>query len=95
LIVATQLPVKGFLGTGATFAADANLIVQLAMGGALVFGVSLARRKRYRAHGTCQSTVLLLNLWMIGFEMWPSFRLQLAPLLTRVFHTPLGHWDLL
>jgi hypothetical protein len=28
-------PVNGFLGTGATFAADVNFIVQLAMGGAL------------------------------------------------------------
>ena len=88
MIVATQLPLNGFLGTAATFAADVNLIVQLAMGIALIFGVILARRKRYRAHGTCQSTALLLNLWMIGFEMWPSFRLQLAPRLPRVFHTP-------
>jgi uncharacterized membrane protein YozB (DUF420 family) len=87
MIVATQLPTTGFLGTGATFAADVNLIVQLAMGGALLVGVILAKRKRYRAHGTCQSTVLLLNLWMIGFEMWPSFRLQLAPHLARVFRT--------
>jgi uncharacterized membrane protein YozB (DUF420 family) len=87
LIAATQLPVRGFLGTGAPFAADVNLIVQLAIGGALVAGVILARRKRYRAHGACQTTVLLLNLWMIGFEMWPSFRLQIAPRLPRVFHT--------
>lgn len=86
-IIATQLPASGFLSTGATFAADVNLIVQLAMGGALIVGVILARRKRYRAHGTCQSTVLLLNLWMIGFEMWPSFRLQLAPHLPKVLHT--------
>jgi uncharacterized membrane protein YozB (DUF420 family) len=87
LIATTQLPVRGFLGTGAPFAADVNLIVQLAMGGALVAGVILARRKRYRAHGACQTTVLLLNLWMIGFEMWPSFRLQIVPHLPKVFHT--------
>jgi len=87
LIAATQLPVNGFLSTGAPFVADVNLIVQLAMGGALVAGVILARKKRYRAHGACQTTVLLLNLWMIGFEMWPSFGLQIAPHLPRVFHT--------
>jgi hypothetical protein len=75
-MVATQLPVNGFLGTGVPFAADVNLIVQLAMGEALIAGVILAKKKRYRAHGACQTTVLLLNLWMIGFEMWPSFRLQ-------------------
>ena len=87
MIAATQFPVNGFLGTGAPFAADVNLIVQLAMGGALVAGVILARKKRYRAHGACQTTVLLLNLWMIGREMWPSFRLQIAPHLARVFRT--------
>ena len=84
MIVATQLPVNGFLGTGATFSADLNLIVQLAMGGALIVGVILAKQKRYRAHGVCQTTVLLLNLWMIGFEMWPSFRLQIAPHVPKV-----------
>ena len=87
MIAATQLPVNGFLGTGAPFAADVNLIVQLAMGGALIAGVILAKKKHYRAHGACQTTVLLLNLWMIGFEMWPSFRLQIALHLPRVFHT--------
>ena len=87
MIAATQLPVNGFLRTGAPFAADLNLIVQLAMGGALIAGVILARKKRHRAHGACQTTVLLLNLWMIGFEMWPSFRLQIAPHLPRVVHT--------
>ena len=88
MIVVTQLPVNGFLGTGATFAADVNLIVQLAMGGALVVGVILAKKKHYRAHGACQTTVLLLNLCMIGFEMWPSFRLQIMPRLPRVLHRP-------
>ena len=87
MIAATQLPVNGFLGTGAPFAAEVNLIVQLAMGGALVAGVIMARRKRYRAHGACQTTVLLLNLWMIGFEMWPSFRLQIVPHVPKVLHT--------
>jgi uncharacterized membrane protein YozB (DUF420 family) len=87
LIVAAQLPVNGFLGTGATFGADVNLIVQLVMGGALITGVFLAKKKRYRAHGACQTTVLLLNLWMIGFEMWPSFRLQITPHFARVLHS--------
>lgn len=87
MIATTRLPVKGFLGTGAPFAADVNLIVQLAMGGALAAGVILARKKRYKAHGACQTTVLLLNLWMIGFEMLPSFRLQVLPHVPKVLHT--------
>lgn len=85
--MASLLPVNGFLGTGAPFGADVNLIVQLAMGGALIVGAILARQKRYKAHGACQTTVLLLNLWMIAVEMWPSFRLQIVPHASRAFHT--------
>jgi uncharacterized membrane protein YozB (DUF420 family) len=81
-----SLPVKGFLGTGATFEADVNLLVQLAMGAVLVAGVVLARQRRYRAHGICQTTVLLLNLLMIGLVMWPSFRQQVSPKFPKVPH---------
>lgn len=70
---------KGLLGIGATFAADLNLIVQVAMGIALLVGTFLARRKRYAAHGVCQTTVLLLNLVMITLVMWPSFHTQIMP----------------
>jgi uncharacterized membrane protein YozB (DUF420 family) len=79
-------PMKGFLGTGATFGADLNLVVQLVMGLALIAGARLARQKRYRAHGICQTTVLLLNLLMIGLVMWPSFREQVKPALPKVLH---------
>jgi uncharacterized membrane protein YozB (DUF420 family) len=64
---------KGFLGTQAGFAADLNLTIQLAMGIALLAGTFLARAKRYKAHGACQSSVLLLNLVMIAVVMWPAF----------------------
>src|ERR1700685_2982486 len=76
----------GFLGNGATFAADLNFVVQLIMGTALITGTVLARRKRYRAHGICQTTVLLLNLLMIGLVMWPSFQQQVKPALSKVLH---------
>ena len=66
-------PIRGFLGTGATFEADLNLLVQVVMGVALIAGALLAKRKRYTAHGICQTTVLFLNLGMIGLVMWPSF----------------------
>src|SRR5207302_2798299 len=79
-------PMKGFLGTSATFGADLNLVVQLIMATALVAGTHLAKQKRYRAHGICQTTVLLLNLLMIGLVMWPSFRRQVSPKFPRVFH---------
>jgi uncharacterized membrane protein YozB (DUF420 family) len=87
LIVLSSLPVKGFLGTGAPFDADVNLVVQLMMGTALGAGVVLAKQRRYRAHGICQTTVLLLNLLMIGLVMWPAFRQQVKPKLPRVLRT--------
>jgi|SRR5580698_225903 uncharacterized membrane protein YozB (DUF420 family) len=80
------LPMKSFLGTGATFAADVNLVVQLIMGAALIAGALFAKQKRYRVHAICQTTVLLLNLLMIGFVMWPSFLQQVAPVLPKRFH---------
>ena len=80
----SSLRVKGFLGTGAPFDADVNLVVQLMMGTALAAGVVLAKQKRYRLHGICQTTVLLLNLLMIGLVMWPAFRQQVKPNLPRV-----------
>jgi uncharacterized membrane protein YozB (DUF420 family) len=70
---------KGFLGTGATFGADLNLVVQIVMGVALLAGALLAKQKRYRAHGICQTSVLLFNLLMIALVMWPSFRQQVEP----------------
>jgi uncharacterized membrane protein YozB (DUF420 family) len=79
-------PIKGFLGTGATFGADLNLVVQVAMGLALVAGYLLAKRKRFAAHGVCQTTVLLLNLGMIGLVMWPSFEQQVKPALPKGLH---------
>jgi uncharacterized membrane protein YozB (DUF420 family) len=84
--MAAFLPTTGFLGTGATFAADVNLVTQVAMGAALTGGAVLARRKRYVAHGICQSSVLALNLVMIGTIMWPSFREQVEPAIPRHLH---------
>jgi uncharacterized membrane protein YozB (DUF420 family) len=53
-------------------------------GVALLGGAVLAKQKRYTAHGICQSTVLLLNLLMIGLVMWPSFQQQVKPALSQV-----------
>jgi plastocyanin/uncharacterized membrane protein YozB (DUF420 family) len=70
---------NGFLGTGATFRADLNLVVQLSMGLALLVGMFLAKRKKFRAHKYCQSSVMLLNLVMIFLIMAPSFHKQVEP----------------
>jgi uncharacterized membrane protein YozB (DUF420 family) len=72
-----------FLRAGAGLKANFNLVAQLAMGVALIAGALLARAKRYTAHGICQSAVLLLNLVMIAFVMWPSFYGQVMPALPK------------
>ena len=84
--MSAHLPVKGFLGAGAPFAADLNLVMQLAMSVALSVGALFAKYKRYRAHGICQATVLLVNLLMIALVMWPSFHEQLGLRLEKAFH---------
>jgi uncharacterized membrane protein YozB (DUF420 family) len=86
IFVSCFLPEKGFLGTGATFGADLNLVLQFIMGAALIAGGRLARQKRYKAHGICQTTVLLLNLLVIGLVMWPSFQQQVKPALSKGLH---------
>ena len=72
-----------FLRAGAGFKANFNLVSQLAMGVALIGGGLLARAKRYAAHGICQSAVLLINLILIAFVMWPSFQGQVLPALSK------------
>jgi len=84
--VLSFFPIQGFLGTGATFAADLNLVVQIIMGTGLIVGWFLAKRQRYRAHGICQTSVLFLNLLMTGLVMWPSFQQQVKPALTKALH---------
>src|SRR5260370_33447545 len=74
---------EGFLGTGATFSADLNLLAQVTMALALVGGAWLARRKYYFAHGCGQASVVLANLFFIVWVMLASFSRQLAPQVPR------------
>jgi uncharacterized membrane protein YozB (DUF420 family) len=77
--------VTGFLGTWAGFSADLNLVIQVAMGVALLAGAFLARKKRFAAHGACQAAVLILNIPMIAFVMWPSLHARVLPRLAGHF----------
>ena len=70
---------NGFLGPGATFRADFNLVVQIAMGLMLLAGMMLARKKNFTAHKYCQSSVMILNLAMIALIMAPAFHSQVQP----------------
>jgi uncharacterized membrane protein YozB (DUF420 family) len=48
--------------------------------------MALARRRRYRAHGICQSGVMLLNLVLIAWIMLPSFQEGVLPRLPGDLH---------
>lgn len=69
---------RGFLRTAAPFKTDLILTIELGMGAALLVGMVLARRGKYRAHAWCQSAVVLLNLVLIAVIMVPSFSHQVA-----------------
>lgn len=70
---------QGFLGTAAPRYADLLLLLEIAMGLALVVGALLARLGKFRAHAGCQAAVVLLNAAVIALIMIPSFRLQVIP----------------
>jgi uncharacterized membrane protein YozB (DUF420 family) len=59
--------------------ANAVLLLELAMGLALVAGAVMARRKHFRAHAACQSSVVVLNLGIIVSLMMPSFHSAVLP----------------
>jgi uncharacterized membrane protein YozB (DUF420 family) len=70
---------KGFLGSAAPRYADIVLLLEMAMGVALLAGAQLARLRKFRAHAVCQSGVVLLNAAIIALVMIPSFHAQVAP----------------
>lgn len=55
------------------------LAIELLMGATLVAGMFLARAKHFRAHGICQTVVIMLNLAPILAFMVPAFRSTIAP----------------
>jgi len=77
---ASEHPVnEGLLGTAAPGYADLILLLEVAMGLALLCGVLLARKRRYQAHAACQSAVVLLNLVAVALFMVPSFHENVVP----------------
>jgi len=59
--------------------ANGILVLEVAMGVGLLLGAWLARRRRFRLHAWCQSTIVLFNGLTIVLAMVPSFRAQVAP----------------
>jgi uncharacterized membrane protein YozB (DUF420 family) len=70
---------EGFFGTAAPFYVDLVLLLELAMGLALLTGAFFARLGEFRAHAWCQSAVVLLNPAVIVLVMLPSFHRQVWP----------------
>jgi uncharacterized membrane protein YozB (DUF420 family) len=70
---------EGFLGTAAPFHSDLVLLLELAMGLALLTGAVLARRRKFRSHAWCQSTVVVLNTVLIALLMLPAFSHRVWP----------------
>src|SRR5689334_22715082 len=70
---------EGFLGTTAPRYADVVLLLEVGMGLVLLIGAVLARKKMFRLHAWCQSSIVLLNLAIIVLVMVPSFRVQVGP----------------
>jgi uncharacterized membrane protein YozB (DUF420 family) len=70
---------EGILGTAAPLSVDLVLLLELVMGLGLLAGLILARIGKFRAHGVCQSIIVLLNTGVIGLAMLSSFRHQVAP----------------
>src|SRR5579859_249519 len=68
-----------FLASAAPPAANVVLLVEIAMGVALIGGAVLARRRRFKAHAWCQAAVVLLNLVVIASFMAPSFQRGVVP----------------
>ena len=69
---------EGFLGTAAPRYADLVLLLEIAMGLALLIGAVLARKGRFRVHAWCQSAVVLLNLAIVVVLMIPSFYVHVS-----------------
>lgn len=71
--------IKAFLQTAAPLGANVVLVLEIAMGIGLLLGARLARKRRFRQHAWCQSTIVLLNLAVVVVMMIPSFRLHVLP----------------
>jgi len=69
---------EGFLGTAAPRYADLVLLIEIAMGLALLIGAVLARKGKFLVHAWWQSTVVLLNFAIIVLLMIPSFHVHVS-----------------
>jgi uncharacterized membrane protein YozB (DUF420 family) len=68
-----------FLETAAPPGANVVVVLEIGMGLSFLAGAWLARKRRFRQHAWCQSTVVLLNLAVIVVMMIPSFRIHVLP----------------
>lgn len=79
---------RGFLGTAAPLYADVVLLIEIAIALILLFGVWLARQKKFKWHAVCQSAMVLLNAVVILIVMLPAFNARVLPKLPAKFNRP-------
>lgn len=68
--------------------ADLTLLLEIAMGVGLLVGALLARLGRFRGHAWCQSSIVLLNLVLIGLTMLPTSHRLILPKLPNKIGKP-------
>ena len=71
--------IEAFLESAAPRGPNLVLVLEIAMGIGLLLGARLARKRRFRQHACCQSTIVLLNLAVVAVMMIPSFRVHVLP----------------
>jgi uncharacterized membrane protein YozB (DUF420 family) len=71
--------IASFLGTKASFSADASLVVMVVAAVLLTVGWRLAVGKRYEAHRWVQTVAVCLNAVPVAFWMVRSFFKYVAP----------------
>jgi plastocyanin/uncharacterized membrane protein YozB (DUF420 family) len=69
----------GFLGTEASLCADINLLLQIALALTLLVGAYFAVRQDFDTHQKVQSTVVVVNLFLIAFIMATSYTREVVP----------------
>jgi uncharacterized membrane protein YozB (DUF420 family) len=71
--------IAAFVETAAPLGASVVVVLEMIMGIGLLLGARLARKRRFRQHALCQSTIVLLNSAVVAAMMIPSFRVHVLP----------------
>lgn len=65
---------EGFLGTNASFRVDLTLVLELLLWVGLIVGIVVQRQNKWKYHDWIATSVVVANLFLIGFVMVGTFR---------------------